>query len=187
MDIIPIFPTLVWESDIQSPKRLIDYCLTLSENSVGRSVSNAGGGWQSEDNLHLDESFYQRYLINLFNNLSFLPDFEVNNCWINVNYQGSYNQSHRHPGHDLALVWYVQTPKDCGNIVFENPNILGRTKILDYTDQNIINSFNSNECFPLPALKDKCYIFPGDLRHFVQTNNSKYPRISISANLSILD
>lgn len=186
MNVIPLFPTLIWEHDIRIPNGLPDYCLNLSKNRPGRNRSNKGGGWQSNGNLQEDSFFYTRYLRNFLNELDFLPNFEVDSCWVNINYQGSYNALHFHPGHDLALVWYIQAPVNCGGIQFENPNIVGRTAIFDYMNPNDLESYNLYEDAIFPAIKHRCYIFPGDLRHLVEENESEELRISMSANLTFI-
>ena len=84
MNVIPLFPTLIWEHDIRIPNGLPDYCLNLSKNRPGRNRSNKGGGWQSNGNLQQDSFFYTRYLRNFLNELDFLPNFEVDSCWVKI-------------------------------------------------------------------------------------------------------
>ena len=81
-------------------------------------------------------------------------------------------------------VYYISTPKDCGNIRFLN----GHEKTMSYNWSGHFkdyNNYNSLQWF-LPSEKYKCYIFPSYLTHYVEPNlNPKEERISISFNLSL--
>jgi uncharacterized protein (TIGR02466 family) len=102
-------------------------------------------------------------------------------AWINVAKPGAYQEYHVHPNSHFSLVYYVEAPKNCGNLVFTS---------------------NSQDMFPLPTqtltqLSFKTYfitpqaanlhIFRSNLKHMVELNQSDSPRVSISMNLKIVD
>jgi uncharacterized protein (TIGR02466 family) len=183
MKIIPLFPSLVWECEIEVPEDMVEYCLSMPQKSGGVKYSNRGG-WHSESYLHEDSTFVKKYLNYFTNELNFLPKFKVDHCWININYNGSYNISHCHPGSDLSLVWYIQTPNQCGDIEFENPNCFSRSNLNETIDLEVQEQYFQYDEHQLPSIKNKCYVFPSDLRHLVEENKSNIERISMSANLS---
>ncbi len=43
------------------------------------------------------------------------------NAWININQKNNSNQVHTHPACILSGVYYIKTPKECGNIQFMHP------------------------------------------------------------------
>ena len=184
MKIHPCFPSLIWEREVSVPHDLANYCENLSQTSVGVKGSNICGSWHSIYNLHEDNYFKNSYLNNFLNHLDFLPNFKVDACWINVNPKGSFNLQHMHPGSDLSLVWYIQTPKNCGNIEFENPHLCLRSNLMEFLDEDFVEEHYANDHQVFPSVQNKCYIFPSDLPHLVQENKSDTLRISMSANLS---
>lgn len=184
------FPTHVWEIDHTVPEGLVDYSLDLMENGKSVRLSNRAGSWHSLCNLHKDTSFCENYLNGLLfkiSQLDFIPEFKVSACWLNVNKKGSLNLPHSHPGCDLSLVWYIKTPKDCGELELENPFLQTRVNLMDYLPEEYTIENTIVESVFLPPVAGKCYIFPSDLRHSVLENNSDEYRISFSANLKFFD
>lgn len=184
MKIHNCFPTFIWELEILVPENFPKYCIDISQKTSSIKASNQCGSWHSGYNLHEDKFFYSNYLEYFLKHLSFLPNFRVENCWINVNPKHSFNTLHAHPGSDLSLVWYVQTSKDCGDIEFLNPNFCLRTKLIDFFEEEFLEKNYNNETCTFSALTNRCYIFPSDLLHLVNENKSDSLRISMSANLN---
>ena len=92
----------------------------------GRNVSNLGG-WQSksleEVNKHNKNLFsiIQNEIEKLIKDLSFKGKLTLENYWYNINKKASYNAPHVHAGSSVVIsgVFYVETPKNSGNIIFE--------------------------------------------------------------------
>ena len=42
-------------------------------------------------------------------------------CWINLNKKGGFNPPHVHPAQTYSGVYYISSPKNCGNIHFLDP------------------------------------------------------------------
>jgi len=178
------FPSLIWQIEIPVSQDLINYCKTLSQTSTGVKASNVCGSWHSNYDLHENSYFRDTYLNNALNHIDFLPNFKVDACWINVNPKGSFNLQHMHPGSDLSMVWYIQTPKNCGDIQFENPYLCLRSNLTEFLDEDFVENHYINDHKTFSSIQGNCYIFPSDLPHLVEENKSNEMRISISANFS---
>ena len=159
------------------------------KNSKGVIKSNLGG-WQSDNIIYPDSPFF------------FLQDIEkicqevakdvlkinksvfLNNAWININQKDNLNQVHTHPNNILSGVYYVKTPKKCGNIIFRHPSFDMMERdwedIVSDSDHNVYNS----DTWWLPAKANTLYIFPSWIKHLVGPNMSDEDRISISFNVA---
>ena len=164
------------------------YSLSLSKKDKGRVLTNIGG-WQSdnlEDVSELKEliGVIQNHLTLFAKEIGIKHTIKVTNRWININGYKDTNLLHSHPNCLISGVYYVQTPKDCGNIKFNHP---GRGVIQHAWLEQIIdnfNEYNSSEWW-LPSKAGLLYLFPSWLDHFVEPNvNKKEKRISISFNCS---
>jgi len=105
----------------------------------------------------------------------------ITNMWFNINKYKDSNASHTHPFSVLSGVFYVQAPKDCGELIIVNPS-----KISHFTHDNSFfeyNQYNSTSNFITPK-ENILIIFPSWLEHFVKPNMSKSDRISFSFNLN---
>jgi uncharacterized protein (TIGR02466 family) len=177
-----IFSSYIYEQlfslNIEKIKKEI---LNLRSEDKGKIVSNHGG-WQSQNFKIVNKNFES-----LFNNINLsVKEIEKNlglknklslqNYWCNINYLGSFNMPHEHHGATISGVYYVNTPKNSGNIVFMNKN-------LDpfYQKINVYNEYNSST-FKVEAKENLCILFPSYLKHYVEPNLNKKERISISFN-----
>ena len=133
-----LFPTQVWEIEHDVPEGMIDYAFEVKDRGKSVTLSNRSGSWHSLCNLNRDESFCENYLNKLLekiNEIDFIPQFKVTACWININGKGALNIPHSHPGCDLSLVWYIKTPKDCGELELENLFLQTRVNLMDYLQE----------------------------------------------------
>lgn len=181
----PLFTDGVWNTTFIT--ELKDYC-DITRNTSNRVASNVGG-YQSKDldltDLELQPliSHIEKETLNFSRmfNMTY-SSFKMSNMWININGYKDYNRNHHHPGSLFSGVYYISTPKDCGNIEF----VRSTDKLMAYdwhipvTSWNEHNSFNWN----LPAIQYRCYIFPSFYEHRVLPNLSKEERYSISFNVS---
>jgi len=164
------------------------YSLSLSKKDKGRVLTNIGG-WQSdnlEDVSELKEliGVIQNHLTLFAKEIGIKHTIKVTNRWININGYKDTNLLHSHPNCLISGVYYVQTPKDCGNIVFHHPvrallqHSWSEEEIDNYTE------FTSPEWW-MPSQAGLLYLFPSWLDHMVKPNlNKKEKRISISFNCS---
>ena len=165
------------------------YCLSMSKKDKGCIRSNEGG-WQS-NNLQGSHPILNNLFVsiqehsNIFNKqLDFKRPLNIGNIWININGYKDFNKLHNHPDSTFSGVYYVKTPKDCGNIYFDHPSYDTFQYDWDPLPKNQYNLYNTTQCF-YPSIVGRLYIFPSWLNHYVQPNlNKKEKRISISFNLS---
>lgn len=190
---IPLYNTTL-SLDTKSIRSL---CLSyLKKEPKGRQVSNRGG-WQSDELTlpkfkHLGLS--DRPLTPLCDSiryhgkqflkeLEFNGELEINNIWININGYRDSNVLHNHNHCLLSGVYYVNAPKDSGNIMFFRPGY--DTFTFDWNNyQKAWNPYNS-ATWKIPPTNNTLLLFPSWLNHTVDPNmNKKEKRISISFNLS---
>jgi len=107
-------------------------------------------------------------------------DIYFDKPWININRKGASNVPHTHPGSFLAATYYIKTPPLCGDLCFYNPRspILFALKWSQYTNEN-------SSIWKVGPKVGKLIIFPSDLLHGVEPNQSDEPRISLSFNMNI--
>ena len=193
MSIHDIFKVPVYSTQLNLDiKKLQSFCNEYQQKDTGRILSNAGG-YQSNDlplnklKWPLGESLYP--LIKEINTHSskFAKEFVNNNeqtlanIWININTYKDTNNSHNHPFSDISGAYYVKTPADCGNIVFEHPAL----DVLNYYSPKPYKEFNeyNSPTWWKPAVENTLYLFPSWLKHRVEPNlNKTEERISISFN-----
>ena len=187
MNIENIFPTyLVWDVLDLDLHKLIDYAYRIKNGNPGRVVSNVGG-WQSD---HLDfgtpelqglAEAVKKMTLAIDANYKMNERYSLDSLWININNNCDFNAPHIHPKAVMSGVFYVKTPKDCGDIVFINPN-----KYISHFDKEFVNA--KNHAFTWAsyvARENYLYMFSSWLEHYVQPNRSNEDRISFSFNVKI--
>lgn len=188
-----IFPSPVHEFKcddyIKIRESLIQWIYLYKDTVEGVGYSNRGG-WQSPHNVH-EEASFSPYIGYILNKLSpclecYDIDFRLSNMWININPKGAYNQSHSHSGSILSGVFWVQIPDDCGDLIFENSNYFGQDVLIQNMHPAFKEHFNYNNTHAIKPKEGTLLVFPANLRHFVEENQSETDRISIAFNISLL-
>jgi len=191
-DIFNLFPNLVAKIDLnQNNDALSIFAYNVKEKSQGRSVSNMGGGWQSEDitefPVHYEVLIDMIILemLNLSKVTSFI-DLEYQNSWININGPGSYNARHMHAGSIYSGVYYVKVPEgDCGKLIFHrNDDAEYYLNSLPPRDDDFANVYKYIN-HPAPPSEGTLLLFPSWLHHSVSQNNTDEDRISVSFNFGV--
>lgn len=185
---INLFSSLIFERKLNINNTEIKNFI-LKNKKNGRKLSNLGG-YQSND-LNLKQEELQNLLKEIINSsINYIKTIElkdniilsIGNIWCNVNNYKDFNLEHDHVNSFLSGVYYVQTHKECGNIVFKHPSptigIFWKDAFKKY------NHFNST-VFSMEPIEKNLYIFPSWLRHYVEPNQTKKDRISISFNIII--
>ena len=196
MSIHDIFKVPVYSTQLNLDiKKLQSFCNEYQQKDTGKTLSNIGG-YHSNDlplnKLKWPLGEFLHPLIKEINTHSskFAKEFINNNeqvlsnMWINMSLYKDANKIHNHPGADISGVYYVKTPADCGNIVFEHP---AHDVFSYYLNQKgtIIEEFNeyNSPSWCKPTGENRLYLFPGWLKHYVEPNlNKTEERISISFN-----
>ncbi len=195
------FPTPIYYFDLEDAdalnlflKNRINVWRESDQAGIERSNAKRSGAWHSPTNM-ADKPEYQAFVSILlervqqvFENLQYSATSQPHclNMWANVTGPGGYNRSHTHPGSLWSGVYYVQAPKDCGRIVFEDPR----------PQANVLSPFLNEEAqraehwstVHYDALEGRLILFPSWLQHSVEPNfselkNPACQRISISFNL----
>ena len=183
-----LFKTPVYFKDLSlNNKAIAKYCLSIQSKDKGCVLSNLGG-WQSND-LNGEHKILNKLFVSIKKHTDlFAKQLDIKctkfigNIWININEYKDSNLIHCHPGAVVSGVYYLQTPKDCGNINFYHPGYDNFQYNWTKDKINNHNTYNSGEWW-LPSNAGRLYLFPGWLKHQVQPNlNKKEKRISISFN-----
>ena len=185
-----LFPTCIHIFQIENFESVKDELVehVYEENDKdpeGRIISNIGG-WQSKDFVEDDKIL--SIIINIVRELPVLNkgiNFNIE-CWFNINGTGDYNSKHVHPNSDFSGVFWLKTPRNCGNIVFESPhNFSSYMEMQSYTEKFKHDSGFNYNCVFKPT-EGKMLIFPSSLEHSVEINESDKTRISVSFNIKLL-
>ena len=193
-----LFATPLYNADLNlNLTNLKHFCEKTQKKDIGRIASNCGG-YQS-NNLSLDKGPLSPLIKEIETNANiFAQQFlnkkvtqRIESIWMNTNSYKDTNRIHSHPGSAISGVYYVKTPSECGQIIFEHP--AGRA--FEFYMESIdalpgrrnepeeYNSFNSFSTFVKPT-ENALYLFPSWLMHYVESNQSKTEeRISISFNI----
>ena len=186
-----LFPTPLWQVQIKGVDNdaIKKYVYHLRDTTEGVVISNRGG-WHSKDILEpIPEA-----LENLFSNLqSFVNQYcaqitglnqlKIGNFWFNINKPGNYNKLHNHRGSLISGVFYIDTPKDCGNISFERYD-----DTQYYLPENLEKrTVITGSAVSFEAEKGVLLLFPSWLLHQVEPSQSQTPRISMSFNYNMKD
>ena len=189
MQLTPAFPTFLavdtLDVDISSIER---YCYDLMKRDAGRKVSNDGGYQSTDLNFDLESPIKPLFQqieerANSLHSSLMLKVFlkqKIDNAWFNVNKRGDYNIPHVHPRTCFSGVFYVKTPKDCGDLFLRNPaasleHVIPQICIEQYT------MFTGPSLRVSPEAR-KLVIFPSWILHYVTANQSDSDRISIAFN-----
>ena len=190
---INLFPSVVHVFDVNGfeevQNELIDFVYTMKEKDpVGKKISNRNG-WQSSGfSLENEEDdILQSFLAKC---LGKFPPIKKSvklfvSAWANINPPDAFNMKHNHPGAILAGVLWIKCPKNCGDILFDNPTEFNSyDEINSYTtDFRSKNNFCHSYFFP--PIEGRILIFPAHLQHQVRENKSNEDRISVSFNITL--
>jgi uncharacterized protein (TIGR02466 family) len=164
----------------------------------GVSVSNLGG-WQSQAITPPDIISKDNNLISIFKQIQKNVDIiatKVNlkdkvylkNFWFNINNRFESNAVHHHlhfmSKNIISGVFYVDYPKDSGEIVFCNSNDV-RGALYDFSTITKYNEYNSQSWKVKPDT-GKYLLFPSYLKHYVEPSKINKDRISIAFNFGYL-
>jgi uncharacterized protein (TIGR02466 family) len=99
--------------------------------------------------------------------------------WINVAETNNYQEYHMHSKSHFSLCYYVNTPDNCGEIVFKSHDADKDMFPLPKSDNLTLPNYKS---FSVEPKAGNIILFKSNLLHMVKANLSKEPRVSISMN-----
>ena len=189
-----LWPTPIYTKELPNyknlNKHLFKHIKAWSKTDKSMEKTNAGGGWHSPTNMG-DKKEYKPLLKELFimaqelfKDYGLEPECALGNMWANINYPGSYNKTHIHPNSTWSGAYYVQVPKDSGNIWVEDPRA-GPQHLIPRRVDNLPKQLW--RVIKYPPVEGQCIMFPSWLPHGVESNNTKEKgekgwRVSVSFN-----
>jgi uncharacterized protein (TIGR02466 family) len=195
------FPTLVYSCRLRPARtrstalndQLLRECRQLREDDdSGRrwSAKNYPGGYTSYNsvsNLHrLSPTFtilereITRHMKKFARRLELDltgRELAMTDCWVNIMPKHVVHGLHLHPLSTISGTYYVQTPRGCAGIKFEDP----RLDRFMAAPPRKVNARN-RPWVVVPAEAGQVVMFESWLRHEVAANPLKAERVSISFN-----
>jgi uncharacterized protein (TIGR02466 family) len=193
-----LFPTPFWEVQVPDINNsiLLDYAYKEYEKS-GKQMRRYHSdteqkkhtNWSSE-NLQLEQLpelnklFAYLYLSATEAMREFSPKEGVRlfagPTWFNINPKGSSVAPHQHPGCVLAGVYYIKASGDTANLRFMHPD-----RVTSWMFSPFYYKERTKYTSPLHTVspcEGKFVMFPGNLMHYVDSNESEEDRVSIAFN-----
>lgn len=189
-------PTQIVSGDIENfsaqSYKLVNWIYNYRENFPESDLKSNNRGWQSKSkDLHQDESFspwvdlIKQELRDLIPHYHIFSDIVLTEMWININPKNSYNLTHIHPGSTLSGVLWVKIPPKSGRFYFCLPEFYFDPTLIDFTEPEYRKEIGLHHGVIENPVEGRMMIFPANLPHRVDLNESDEDRISISFNLDI--
>jgi len=104
---------------------------------------------------------------------------QMRTCWINIMPKGTLHTMHIHPLSVISGTYYIQTPKNCSAIKFEDPRMVG---FMASPPRRTTAQERNQRFVELQPQAGSLVLFESWMRHEVPQNQSDDERISISFN-----
>jgi uncharacterized protein (TIGR02466 family) len=195
--VMKLFATTIHQGRIRVPQGLEDTCLAVAaEDTAGRrwSRDHGYGGYTSYASLN---DLTRR--ASIFEDLerviakqvaAFARDLQfdlggaklvLDSLWINVMNRGAIHAPHIHPHSAISGTYYVTVPEKSGAIRFEDPRLamMMAAPVRKKTARAENRSF-----IDIAPKAGQLLLWESWLRHGVESNQARKPRISVSFNYS---
>ena len=176
-----LWPTVLMQStfveNIEGMKKEI-YRLTDIPSNI---IKSNYGGWQSDVHLHENSAFKPlcNHIGAVCAQVFKVKGAKLHQMWACINKRNDQNLIHSHTNnYNLSGVYYLNVPKDSGEIVFRDP----RPGANQAPSRLFKDDGDSEYLMPFEGL---IILFPSYLEHFVLPNRSDGDRISMSFNLTL--
>jgi uncharacterized protein (TIGR02466 family) len=181
-----IFPTVVYNADNCLEEEHIE---SMKKHIMSSYNKNPITGWQSSPNLTEHKEYKSLVDIihanikNVFTDLKYeYDDYVITDMWSNVSKKGEFHRPHTHSNNILSGVYYIQIDNnDRADIQFYDPRPQSDVLTPKVKEQNKENS----HVWYWPSIVNRMVLFPSWLQHYVSTNDSNTPRISIAFNVML--
>ena len=189
-----VFPTPIWTSFVDDYQNInttmLNYIQSLqAKNPLGTKHSNVFG-WHSE-NFDLEDETIKFFISSIKSKIKRAIDdmgwdseksqTKITNMWAIINKKGASNARHTHPNSFLSAVYYINAPKDCGDIFFYDPRSAKVNRRPPTTKSNKLNAEEVN----ITPQDGMLVFFPSYLHHAVDENKSDQERVIISFNVDM--
>ncbi len=195
------FPTVIYQADLQRSGALAFNRLLLREiaqlcvdDVAGRrwSAKNYPAGYTSYASLsrlhQISPTFatlerkLTKHVLKYAAALAFDLDgrkLAMTDCWVNVMPKHAVHGSHLHPLSTISGTYYVQTPRGCAGLKFEDPRL---DRYMAAPPRRRDAPAQRQAWVTMPAEAGKVTLFESWLRHDVPPNTQAAERVSISFN-----
>jgi uncharacterized protein (TIGR02466 family) len=179
-----VFATYIYHKEIITDIDLEKIARDLESSNKSKPKASNSGGWQSEKQNFNSIEIMQPLLREIIESLNsiyenygipFAPS--TLEYWFNINRKYNFNWMHNHPSFFFSAVYYVNEPKNSGNIIFERPDAAN-----DWITPETYNIRNMPSLSVSPKANN-LLVFPSYLKHRVEQNLSDEDRISIAFNI----
>ena len=183
-----LFPTPVYIADIKHPtlnQELERDIVAWSKQDKGIVRTNVQG-WHSTTNMHERPEF--KKLVNMlyacqktiYEQEYYESEPVLGNMWANINPPGGMNRAHQHPNSLWSGVYWIKTPKNCGQLKIDDPrSVACMTRPRQKDTKKPDRLWRETHYEPIAG---RCIMFPSWLMHCVDPNESNDIRISVSFN-----
>ena len=183
-----LFPTPVYIADIKHPtlnQELERDIVAWSKQDKGIVRTNVQG-WHSTTNMHERPEF--KKLVNMlyacqktiYEQEYYESEPVLGNMWANINPPGGSNRAHQHPNSLWSGVYWIKTPKNCGQLKIDDPrSVACMTRPRQKDTKKPDRLWRETHYEPVAG---RCIMFPSWLMHCVDPNESNDIRISVSFN-----
>ena len=183
-----LFPTPVYIADIKHPtlnQELERDIVDWSKQDKGMTRTNVKG-WHSTTNMHELPQF--KKLVNMLYDCQktvyeqeyYESEPVLGNMWANINPPGGSNRAHQHPNSLWSGVYWIKTPKNCGQLKIDDPrSVACMTRPRQKDTKKPDRLWRETHYEPIAG---RCIMFPSWLMHCVDPNESNDIRISVSFN-----
>ena len=183
-----LFPTPVYVADIKHPTLNRDLerdIIAWSKEDKGITRTNVKG-WHSATNMHERPEF--KNLVNMlyacqktvYEQEYYESEPFLGNMWANINPPGGMNRAHQHPNSLWSGVYWIKTPKNCGQLKIDDPrSVACMTRPRQKDGKKPDRLWRETHYEPVAG---RCIMFPSWLMHCVDPNESNDIRISVSFN-----
>ena len=103
-----------------------------------------------------------------------MREYTYDSSWVSMFKKGNYGHIHNHGPVDIAGVYYYKTNGEDGNLFFDSPVPNMDTSLMFYplADRVLFK-----------PIEGRLLLFPGWLKHGIETNDTDNTRISLSFNI----
>jgi uncharacterized protein (TIGR02466 family) len=106
-------------------------------------------------------------------------ELKMSSCWVNIMPTSVIHTMHLHPLSVISGTYYLQTPKNCSAIKFEDPRM---DSFMASPPRKHNAKVHNQRYHSVEPQEGNLVLFESWLRHEVPANNSDKERISISFN-----
>ena len=182
------FPTPIYIADIEHPtlnQELERDIVAWSKQDKGITRTNVQG-WHSTTDMHERPEF--KKLVNMLYDCQktvyeqeyYESEPFLGNMWANINPPGGSNRAHQHPNSLWSGVYWIKTPKNCGQLKIDDPrSVACMTRPRQKDTKKPDRLWRETHYEPIAG---RCIMFPSWLMHCVDPNESNDIRISVSFN-----